>query len=94
MDKLNLSKKVMRNIVAVVISFLLVGSCATPEKKTQDPFFDKWKTKAETSKGISPAAPKPLGEQPQIIKPKALPSVAKIEEKAKNRCRLAPSVSR
>lgn len=82
MDKLNLSKKVMRNIVAVVISFLLVGSCATPEKKTQDPFFDKWKTKAETSKGISPAAPKPLGEQPQIIKPKALPSVAKIEEKA------------
>ena len=81
MDKLNLSNKVMHNMVAVVISFLLVGSCATPQKEKQDPFFDKWKTKAETSKGISPAALKPLGEQAQIIKPKALPSVAKIEEK-------------
>jgi type IV pilus assembly protein PilQ len=81
MDKLNLSNNVMRNIVAVVISVLLVGSCATPQKEKQDPFFDKWKTKAETSKGISPAAPKPLGEQPQIIKPKAVPIAAKIEEK-------------
>jgi hypothetical protein len=81
MDKLNLSNKVMHNIVAVAISFLLVGSCAAPQKEKQDPFFDKWKTKAETSKGISPAALKPLGEQAQIIKPKALPSVAKIEEK-------------
>ena len=80
MDKLSLSNKVMHNVVAVVISFLLVGSCATPQKEKQDPFFDKWKTKAETSKGTSPAAPKPLDEQPQIIKPKALPSVAKIEE--------------
>jgi hypothetical protein len=52
MDKLNLSNKVMHNMVAVVISFLLVGSCATPQKEKQDPFFDKWKTKAETSKGV------------------------------------------
>jgi type IV pilus assembly protein PilQ len=70
----------MRNIIAVVISVLLVGSCASPQKERQDPFFDKWKTKAETSKGISPAAPKPLDEQPQIIKPKAPPKTAKIEE--------------
>jgi type IV pilus assembly protein PilQ len=80
MDKLNLSNKVMRNTIAVVISVLLVGSCASPQKERQDPFFDKWKTKAETSKGISPAAPKPLDEQPQIIKPKAPPKTAKIEE--------------
>jgi type IV pilus assembly protein PilQ len=70
----------MRNTIAVVISVLLVGSCASPQKERQDPFFDKWKTKAETSKGISPAAPKPLDEQPQIIKPKAPPKTAKIEE--------------
>ena len=82
MDKINLSNKVMRNLVAVAISFLLVGSCATPQKQKQDPFFDKWKSKSETSKGISPASPKPLKEQPQIIMPKALPSVSKIEEKA------------
>jgi len=80
MDKPDLSSKVMRNIIAVVISVLLVGSCATPKKEKQDPFFDKWKTKAETSKGISPAAPKPLDEQPKVIKPKAPPKAAKIEE--------------
>jgi len=81
MDKLNLSNKVMRNILAVAISVLLVGSCASPQKEKQDPFFDKWKSKAETSKGISPATPKPLEEQPQVIKPKAPPKAAKIEEK-------------
>ncbi len=81
MDKPDLSNKVMRNIIAVVISVLLVGSCATPKKEKQDPFFDKWKTKAETSKGISPATPKPLDEQPKVIKPKAPPKAAKIEEK-------------
>lgn len=81
MDKLNLSNKVTRNLLAVVISVLLVGSCATPKKEKQDPFFDKWKTKAETSKGISPATQKPLGEQPQVIKPKAPPAAAKIKEK-------------
>jgi type IV pilus assembly protein PilQ len=70
----------MRNVVAVVVSFLLVGGCASPQKEKQDPFFDKWKTKAETSKATSPAAPKPLGEQPQVIKPKAVPSDSKIEE--------------
>jgi type IV pilus assembly protein PilQ len=80
MDKPDLSNKVMRNIIAVVISVLLVGSCATPKKEKQDPFFDKWKTKAETSKGISPATPKPLDEQPKVIKPKAPPKAAKIEE--------------
>ena len=82
MDKRNLSCKVMHNVVVVVIALFLVGSCASPKKEKQDPFFDKWKSKAETSKGISPAAPKPLKEQPQIIKPKELPSVAKIEEAA------------
>ena len=81
MDTFDLSKKVGRNIIAVVISVLLVSGCAAPKKERQDPFFDKWKTKAETSKGISPATPKPLAEQPQIIKPKAPPVSAKIEEK-------------
>ena len=81
MNKINLSKKVGRSIIAVVISVLLVGGCAAPKKEKQDPFFDKWKTKAETSKGISPATPKPLSEERRIIKPKAPPSTARIEEK-------------
>jgi type IV pilus assembly protein PilQ len=81
MNKIDLSKKVGRTIIAVVISVLLVGGCAAPKKEKQDPFFDKWKTKAETSKGISPATPKPLGEERRIIKPKAPPATAIIEEK-------------
>ncbi|MGD8881180.1 MAG: type IV pilus secretin PilQ [Desulfobacterales bacterium] len=81
MDKIDFSKKVGSTITAVVISVLLVGGCAAPKKEKQDPFFDKWKTKAETSKGISPAKPKPLGEEQRIIKPKAPPKTAKIEEK-------------
>jgi type IV pilus assembly protein PilQ len=81
MNKIEFSKKAGRTIIAVLISVLLVGGCAAPKKQKQDPFFDKWKTKAETSKGISPATPKPLGEQQQIIKPKAPPKAAKIEEK-------------
>jgi len=80
MNTIDLSKKVGRTTIAVVISVLLVGGCAAPKKETQDPFFDKWKTKAETSKGISPAAPKPLGEERRVIKPKAPPQAAKIEE--------------
>ena len=81
MNKIELSKKVGRSIIAVVISVLLVGGCAAPKKQKQDPFFDKWKTKAETSKGISPATRKPLGEERRIIKPKAPPKAARIEEK-------------
>ena len=80
MNKIDLSKKLGRTIIAVVISVLLVGGCAAPKKEKQDPFFDKWKTKAETSKGISPATPKPLGEERRIIKPKAPPRTARIEE--------------
>ncbi|MGD9045846.1 MAG: type IV pilus secretin PilQ [Desulfobacterales bacterium] len=81
MNKIDLSKKLGRTIIAVVISFLLVGGCAAPKKEKQDPFFDKWKTKAETSKGTSPATRKPLGEERRVIKPKAPPRTAKIDEK-------------
>ncbi len=81
MNKIDLSKKLGRTIIAVVISFLLVGGCANPKKEKQDPFFDKWKTKAETSKGTSPATRKPLEEERRVIKPKAPPPTAKIGEK-------------
>ena len=67
-------------IVAVVISFLLIGGCASPKLEKQDPFFDEWKTKAETSKGYSPGKPKPKGAQPAIIKPKVTPREIKIDE--------------
>lgn len=69
-------------IVAGIISFLLIGGCASPKLEKQDPFFDEWKTKAETAKGYSPGKPKPVGEQPQIIKPKVTPKEVKIDEVA------------
>ena len=80
MNKHGRKHRIERNIVAIVISFLLIGGCASPKLEKQDPFFDEWKTKAEASKGYSPAKPKPASEQAQIIKPKVTPQVAKIDE--------------
>jgi type IV pilus assembly protein PilQ len=67
-------------IVAVVICFLLIGGCASPKLEKQDPFFDEWRTRAETSKGYSPGKPKSTGVQPTIVKPKATPKDIKIDE--------------
>ena len=58
MDNLEKTNRLVRSIVAVFISVLLIGGCAGPKLEKQDPFFDEWKTKAETSKGYSPAKPK------------------------------------
>jgi type IV pilus assembly protein PilQ len=80
MDNLEQTNRLVRSIVAVLVSFLLIGGCASPKLEKQDPFFDEWKTKAETSKGYSPAKPKPKAEPPQIIKPKETPKELKLDE--------------
>ena len=80
MDNLEQTNRLGLSIVAVLISVLLIGGCASPKLEKQDPFFDEWKTKAETSKGYSPAKAKPRTEQPQIIKPKATPKDIKLDE--------------
>ena len=80
MDNLKQTNRLVRNIVAVLISVLLIGGCASPKVEKQDPFFEEWKAKAETSKGYSPAKPKPRAEQPQIIKPKATPQEIELDE--------------
>jgi type IV pilus assembly protein PilQ len=80
MDNLEQTNRLGLSIVAVLISVLLIGGCASPKLEKQDPFFDEWKTKAETSKGYSPAKPGPRKEQPQIIKPKATPKDIKLDE--------------
>jgi type IV pilus assembly protein PilQ len=82
MNDLEQTNRIVRSIGAVFISVLLIGGCASPKLEKQDPFFDEWKTKAETSKGHSPAKPKPRAEQPQIIKPKVTPEDIKIDEVA------------
>ena len=79
MANLKKTNRLMRSILVVFISVFLIGSCSTPKLEKQDPFFDEWKTKAETSKGYSPAKPKPRSEQPQIIKPKARPADIKLD---------------
>jgi len=80
MNKLDFSKNAACYIIAGVICLLLVNSCAAPKVEKQDPFLDKWKTRAETSKGHSPAERKPLSEQPQVIRPKEPPQEAKVSE--------------
>ena len=42
--------------LACALALLLVSGCAQPQKtETADPFMDKWKAKAQESKGASPA---------------------------------------
>ena len=73
MNRVEHKNRIGHIIVAGFISLLLIGGCASPKLEKQDPFFDEWKAKAETSKGYSPAKPKPRTQQPQIITPKAVP---------------------
>ena len=80
MSRVEQKNRLGRIIIAVFISFLLIGGCASPKLEKQDPFFDEWKTKAETSKGYSPGKPEPKGTQPAIIEPKAKPREIKIDE--------------
>jgi len=80
MNKLDFCKNATCYTIVGIISLLLVGSCGAPKVERQDPFFDDWKARAETSKGYSPAERKPLSEQPQVIRPKESPAEAKISE--------------
>jgi type IV pilus assembly protein PilQ len=82
MNKIDFSKKTACYAIAGVISLLMVGSCAGPKLEKKDAFLDKWKARAETAKGYSPAERKPLSEQPQVIRPKEPSQTAKISEAA------------
>ncbi|MGD2099184.1 MAG: type IV pilus secretin PilQ [Desulfobacterales bacterium] len=80
MSRVEQKNRLGRIIVAGVISILLAGGCASPKLEKQDPFFDEWKTKAETSKGYSPGKPKLKSEEAAIIKPKTVPQDIKLDE--------------
>jgi type IV pilus assembly protein PilQ len=83
MDNFEETNRIVRSIGAVFISVLLIGGCAAPKLEKKNPFLDEWKTKAETSKGYSPAKPKPRAQQPQVITPKAAPKdiIEEVAEK-------------
>ena len=80
MDKFNCLNSSARQVLAVIISVLLVGSCAAPKVEKKDKFLDEWKVRAEESKGYSPAERKPLSEQPQVIRPKEPSPETKVSE--------------
>ena len=50
MDTLEQTNRIVRSIMAVLISVFLIGGCASPKVEKQYPFFDDWKAKEETSK--------------------------------------------
>ncbi|MGD9281498.1 MAG: type IV pilus secretin PilQ [Desulfobacterales bacterium] len=83
MDNFEKANRIVRSIIAVFIAVLLIGGCAAPKLEKKDPFFEEWKTKAETSKGYSSAKPEPRGQQPQVITPKAAPKdiIEEVAEK-------------
>jgi type IV pilus assembly protein PilQ len=74
--------EMMRVVICFSLSSLLIWSCAAPKEKVSDPFFEKWRARAEESKGYSPPAPVPSGEKYVELTGK-LPPEPKAPEKIK-----------
>ncbi len=61
MDKNYYMHKVALGLVVCIFSFTLLSGCAGTKNvtaETKDPFFEKWRQKAEVSRGYSPSAQK------------------------------------
>ena len=69
-----LSNKIAIWFVFFILIIALPYGCASQKEEKKDPFFEKWKTKAEQSKGFSPSATRQAVD---------LPEKAIMEEKAK-----------
>jgi len=70
---ITLSNKIAIGFVFFILIIALLPGCASQKGEKKDPFFEKWKIKAEQSKGFSPSA---------RIRAVDLPEKA-MEEKAK-----------
>jgi type IV pilus assembly protein PilQ len=80
MDNMYRLNRWAHGLVYLSIICFIIGGCAGRKKEAKAPFLEEWQTKAEQSKGYSPAAAKPLADQPQVIAPKKPVKETKIEE--------------
>ncbi len=53
---ITLSSKIAMGFVFFILIIALLSGCASQRGEKKDPFFEKWKIKAEQSKGFSPSA--------------------------------------
>ena len=56
-------------LVVLVLIAIMIGGCAQKKDIKKDPFFDKWKIKAESSRGHSPSYRKTAEKPPTVTKP-------------------------
>ena len=68
--------------VFFILIFTLFAGCAGKKSEKKDPFFEKWKIKAEQAKGFSPSAKRRIVDLPEKA----------MEEKAKQEA-VAPEIS-
>lgn len=71
--------KIALRFVFSILIITIVTGCAGKKSEKKDPFFEKWKARAEQSKGFSPSAKKRIVDLPEKA----------MEEKAKQE-RVAP----
>jgi len=72
---ITLSNKIAIEFVLFILIIALLPGCASQKGEKKDPFFEKWKIKAEQSKGFSPSARKSVVDLPE----KAMEEKAKQE---------------
>jgi type IV pilus assembly protein PilQ len=72
---ITLSNKIAIELVFFILIIALIPGCASQKGDKKDPFFEKWKIKAEQSKGFSPSAGKSVVDLPE----KAMEEKAKQE---------------
>ncbi|MBU4273917.1 MAG: type IV pilus secretin PilQ, partial [Planctomycetes bacterium] len=70
---INLSNKIAIEFVFFILIISLLSGCASQKGEKKDPFFEKWKIKAEQSEGFSPSVRRRAVDLPEkaIIKEKA-----------------------
>jgi type IV pilus assembly protein PilQ len=70
--------RIILGLLFFILIIILLPSCVTEKKKAQkDPFFDKWKVRAEQSKGQSPVIKRRIVDLPKgkVAKPGQKPAV-------------------
>ena len=70
--------RIILGLLCFILIIILLPSCVTEKKKAQqDPFFDKWKVRAEQSKGQSPVIKRRIVDLPKgkVAKPGQKPAV-------------------
>jgi len=84
---ITLSSKIAMGFVFFILIIALLSGCASKKGEKKDPFFEKWKVKAEQSKGFSPSARRHDADLPE----KAMEEKVRQEDEAPEHEKSLPS---